>query len=294
MKPTLLVLAAGMGSRYGGLKQLDPMGPNDETLLDYSIRDAIQAGFTKVVFVIRQEFADEFHQKVGDRYKDDVEIAYAYQSLDDLPPGFSPPEDRVKPWGTAHAVRAAREVIADPFVAINADDYYGADAYQRIAQYILDGHIDAAGDMATVGYPISNTLSSHGAVNRGVCVVNNGMLQSVEEHKEVVQQDDEIKGRNLANEPVSLSPDTLVSLNFWAFAPAFFEVLETYFVGFLKARITEPKAECYIPSVVDELIHSGHGQCVVLPTTGEWFGVTYPEDKPEVQRRLCALASARA
>lgn len=289
MKATLLVLAAGMGSRYGGLKQLDPMGPNGETLLDYSIRDAIAAGFGKIVFVIRRDFDQAFREGIGQRHEDAIEIAYAYQALDDLPAGFTPPADRTKPWGTAHAIRAARNEIDTPFVAINADDYYGADAYQRIADYIHAGKISGMGDIAMVGYPIKNTLSPNGTVNRGVCVTENGLLRSVEEHTDIAESDGEISGRNLAGERVTLPPEALVSMNFWAFSPAFFDALEEHFTAFLQARLQEPKAECYIPSVVDALIYTGRARCEVLPTKGQWFGVTYPEDKPEVQQRLLTL-----
>lgn len=289
MQPTLLVLAAGMGSRYGGLKQLDPMGPAGETLLDYSIRDAIAAGFEKIVFVIRRDFAEAFRERIGARHAGTVEIDYAFQSLDDLPAGFTLPEGRTKPWGTAHAIRAARQVVNNPFVAINADDYYGADAYQRIVEYIRHGNIKDAADIAMVGYPIRNTLSPNGSVNRGVCTIRNGLLQSVEEHIDIRETSAGIHGKNLAGELVKLSPEALVSMNFWAFSTAFFDALETHFTAFLRDSIQEPKAECYIPSVVDSLIKRDGAQCEVLPTTGAWFGVTYPEDKPEVQRRLQVL-----
>lgn len=289
MKPTLLVLAAGMGSRYGGLKQLDPMGPKGETLLDYSIRDAIAAGFAKVVFVIRHDFADAFKQSIGARHAGAIEVAYAFQQLDDLPAGFTLPADRVKPWGTAHAIRAARNVIAEPFVAINADDYYGADAYPRIVKFIAEGHIASAANIAMVGYPIRNTLSPNGTVNRGVCAIEHGLLKTVEEHVNIAERDGVITGVNLRGETVPIADDALVSMNFWAFAPSFFGLLETHFTEFLQARINEPKAECYIPTVVDALINSGAAQCAVLPTTGQWFGVTYPEDKPDVQRRLASI-----
>ncbi|GHB99163.1 nucleotidyltransferase family protein [Cerasicoccus arenae] len=289
MKPTLLVLAAGMGSRYGGLKQLDQMGPQGETLLDYSLRDAHQAGFGKVVFVIRKDFADAFKTSVGARHADQIEVAYAFQELTDLPAGFTVPTDRIKPWGTAHAIRAARDVINEPFVAINADDYYGADAYQRIAQYLQSDTSSATTDIAMVGYPIHNTLSPHGSVNRGVCSLNGLYLQTVEEHTQISERKGVIRGNNLAGESVVIDPKTLVSMNFWAFPPSFFEPLEAYFTDFLRERGNELKSECYIPTVVDDMIKAGQTRCAVLPTTGEWFGVTYPEDKPLVQERLLAL-----
>ncbi len=278
-----------MGSRYGGLKQLDPMGPNGETLLDFSITDAIKAGFKKVVFVIRRDFADEFKANVGARHADKIEVEYAFQELTDLPAGFSVPDGRVKPWGTAHAIRAARDVVSDPFVAINADDYYGRDAYQRIVDFLTANPDLDASQCAMVGYPIRNTLSPHGSVNRGVCRIDNNLLQTVEEHVNISDSDGVIRGENLAGDVVEIPESALVSMNFWAFSEDFFEVLESHFTDFLKARGEEMKSECYIPTVVDERIQSGATRCVVLPTNGEWFGVTYPEDKPAVQKRLAAL-----
>lgn len=291
MKPTLLVLAAGMGSRYGGLKQLDPMGPKGETLLDYSVRDAIQAGFKKIVFVIRKDFADLFKEAVGAKYVNDIEIAYAFQELTDLPEGFEVPEERTKPWGTAHAVRAARTEVADPFVVINADDYYGADAYQRVMPFLNECDPKAAGQTAMVGYPILNTLSPHGTVNRGICRIQDSQLQTVEEHTEIKEESDgTITGLNLTSEQVQIERDCLVSMNFWAFTPAIFEVIESDFVAFLKEQGREMKSECYIPTVIDDLIRSGKAKCEVLPTNGDWFGVTYPADKERVQAKLKELA----
>lgn len=287
MKTTLLILAAGMGSRYGGLKQIDPMGPNGETLLDYSLRDARKAGFDKVVFVIRKDFEKVFREKVGARYEDMFEIEYAFQSLDDLPAGFSVPEGRTKPWGTAHAIRAARDCIDGPFVAINADDYYGADAYTRIHNHLTQMNPADAGDMCMVGYPLRNTLSKHGSVNRGICRLKGYLLESVEEHTGIGEDvEGTIQGDNLAGERIAIDGEALVSMNFWGFTPAFFQPLEAHFTAFLKDRGDEPKSECYIPTVVDDLIRAGQARCVVLPTTGAWFGVTYPEDKAFVQERL--------
>ncbi|WP_309382328.1 nucleotidyltransferase family protein [Cerasicoccus frondis] len=289
MKPTLLVLAAGMGSRYGGLKQLDPMGPNGETLLDYSITQAAKAGFKKVVFVIRRDFADAFKANVGDKHTDQLEVVYAFQELTDLPGGYKVPAGREKPWGTAHAIRAARQVVGDPFVAINADDYYGSDAYRRVIDFLTATPSLDASQCAMVGYPIVNTLSPHGTVNRGVCQLNVNLLKTVEEHTQIAQRDGVIRGKNLAGCEVTIPNDAPVSMNFWVFAPSFFEVLESHFISFLEAHGTELKSECYIPTVVDELIAKGQATCKVLPTTGEWFGVTYPEDKPAVQKRLANI-----
>ncbi|MBC2593348.1 NTP transferase domain-containing protein [Ruficoccus amylovorans] len=290
MKPTLLVLAAGMGSRYGGLKQLDPMGPNGETLLDYSLRDAAAAGFGKAVFVIRRDFAEAFRQGVGEKATALMEVEYAFQELGDLPAGYIVPEGRTKPWGTAHAIRAARAVVNDPFIAINADDYYGADAYARILAHLRTLDPAEAGELCMVGYPLKNTLSPHGSVNRGVCRLDGPFLQTVEEHTDIRQEDDgNVRGNNLAGERVEIPLDAPVSMNFWGFTPALFAVLEEHFCEFLQAHGGELKSECYIPTVVDDLIRAGRARCTVLPTSGEWFGVTYPADKPRVQERLLAL-----
>ncbi len=286
IKPTLLILAAGMGSRYGGLKQIEPMGPNGETLLDYSLRDALAAGFQKIVFVIREEFAAEFHEKVGSKFQTNSEINYVHQSLNDLPEGFSIPDGRTKPWGTAHAVWAAREAIQDPFVVVNADDYYGADAYQRILPFLEKCDLADAGETAMVAYPIRNTLSPHGSVNRGICRVEDRHLITVEEHTELKEVDGVIRGYNLKGEAVAIDSDTLVSMNFWAFTPALFPALQGHFEAFLQSRGGELKSECYIPSVIDTLIRSGKARCEVFATRGDWFGITHPEDKASVQAKL--------
>ena len=290
MQPTLLILAAGMGSRYGGLKQLDPMGPHGETVLDYSVYDAIQAGFGKVVFVIRQEFAEAFKRAVGDKFEGKIEVAYAFQELTDLPEGFSLPAGREKPWGTAHAVRAARDEIDTPFAVINADDFYGRDAFVQLAKY-FEHHSDAP-ELRTcmVGYKLSNTLSDHGTVNRGLCVVKDGALQTVEEHTEIASDEDAVVcGKNLNGKDVEIAENAIVSMNFWGFTPAIFASIEAQFIEFLEQRIHEPKSECYIPSVVDQLIRTGQTECAVLETSASWFGVTYPADKPYVQASIKAL-----
>ena len=290
MQPTLLILAAGMGSRYGGLKQLDPMGPNSETVLDYSVYDAIEAGFGKVVFVIRKDFFAAFKAAVGDKFKARIEVAYAFQELSDLPAGFAVPTGREKPWGTAHAVRAARNEIDTPFAVINADDFYGRDAYRQIADYFSRQADAPELRSCMVGYPLKNTLSEHGTVNRGICLVEAGSLKGVEEHTEIKQlADSGVAGLNLAGETVSIPEGAIVSMNFWGFTPALFTSLEAYFTDFLQARGQEMKSECYIPSVVDHLIQSEQTDCVVLQTEGTWFGVTYPEDKPVVQAKIQAL-----
>lgn len=284
MKPTLLVLAAGMGSRYGGLKQLDPMGPNGEVVLDYSVFDAIRAGFGKVVFIIRKDFADVFKEKVGSRFEGKIAVDYAYQSLDDLPEGFSVPEGREKPWGTTHALRAARNVVKEPFAVVNADDFYGSDAFVKAAKFLVESQDEASkAHYGMVGYSLDRTLSDHGDVNRGICKVNNGLLVSVEEYVKIEREaDGVVRGENLKGERLPVDAKGQVSMNFWLFTPSFMGLLEEYFVDFLSKRINEPKSECYIPTVVDALINADRADCAVLETTSSWFGVTYPDDKPAV------------
>ncbi|MGJ8671576.1 nucleotidyltransferase family protein [Rubritalea sp.] len=282
MKPTLLVLAAGMGSRYGGLKQMDPMGPNGETVLDYSVFDAIRAGFGKVVFIIRRDFAENFKAAIGDRFSDKIEVEYAYQELNDLPAGHTLPEGRVKPWGTTHAILAARDIVDTPFAVINADDFYGADAYQQFSRHFNSStEVNSDSDhYSMVGYPLKNTLSENGSVNRGICSDNDSLLDTVEEHLEIkIEEDGICRGENLAGKRVELSPDALVSMNFWGFPLSIMQDLECEFVKFLTERGTELKSECYIPTVVDTMIHQGKADCKILKTSGTWFGVTYPEDK---------------
>jgi len=291
MKPTLVVLAAGMGSRYGGLKQMDPMGPNGETVLDYSVFDAIRAGFGKVVFIIREDFAEAFKQGVGARFAGRIEVDYAFQKLDDIPAGFSVPEGREKPWGTSHAVRAARHVVREHFAVINADDFYGRDAYATAAKYFAGLPAGITDETAMIGYPLINTLSDHGHVNRGICEIDDqGDLTSVEEVLNIQREDDGVvRGTGIDGRRVEIADDSLVSMNFWAFGPDFFSSLEDAFISFLKASGDQLKSECYIPSVVDALIQSGKTECPVLRTTSHWFGVTYPEDKPHVVESIAKL-----
>lgn len=291
MKPTLLVLAAGMGSRYGGLKQMDPMGPNGETVLDYSVYDAIRAGFGKVVFIIREDFAEAFKQGVGARFADRIEVDYVFQKLDDLPEGFGIPEGRQKPWGTSHAVRAARHAVKEHFAVINADDFYGADAYQRAASFFSSLPEGVTNEMAMVGYPLENTLSDHGHVNRGICKIDEqGFLTNVEEYLNIEREDDgHVRGNALDGKRHVVPAGSLVSMNFWAFGPDFFGQLEEAFTRFMMESGDQLKSECYIPTVVDHLIHGGHSQCPVLKTTSQWFGVTYPDDKPFVVESIAKL-----
>lgn len=279
-----------MGSRYGGLKQMDPMGPNGETILDYSVFDAIRAGFGKVVFVIREDFAEAFREGVGSRFSDRIEIDYAFQKLDDLPEGFAVPADREKPWGTAHAVRAARNVINEPFAVVNADDFYGANAYQTAADFLNTLSNDST-DYSIVGYYLKNTLSDHGGVNRGICTANDqGLLTNVEEVIDINRQPHGVvAGTGLDGTSREVAEDAIVSMNFWCFSPAYFTQTEEHFSAFLAEHLNTPKSECYIPTVVDDFVEKGQATCKVLPTTSNWFGVTYPDDKPRVVESVAAL-----
>ena len=295
MKPTLLVLAAGMGSRYGGLKQMDPMGPNGETVLDYSVYDAIRAGFGRVVFIIREDFAEAFRQGVGARFADRIQVDYAFQKLDDVPEGFSIPATRTKPWGTAHAVRAARDLINEPFAVINADDFYGADAYVKAAEFLKNPRLgNTKAHYAMVGYPLINTLSDHGDVNRGICTRDdNGLLSTVEEYVKIEREaDGVVRGNSLDGSRREVCENSPVSMNFWLFSRDFYDHLEVEFAHFIKESGQLEKSENYIPTVVDALIRGGKADCSVLDTTSHWFGVTYPDDKPHVVESIRKLIAA--
>ncbi len=283
---TLLVLAAGMGSRYGGLKQLDPMGPNGETILDYSVYDAIRAGFDKVVFIIRKSFASEFEERANALYGGKIQIGYCYQEVDNIPAGFDCPAEREKPWGTAHAIWVAKQSVNDPFAVINADDYYGPEGFKTAFDY-LSQQTNESSDYGMVAYQLANTLSDHGGVNRGVVKHNGGLLEDVHEVLKIERQkDDSISGVDDDQVEFALQDDTLVSMNFFLFTPSLFGHLDTFLEEFFTARLTEDKSESYIPAVVDELIKSGQATCAVKHSTDQWFGVTYPDDKPIVQAAI--------
>ena len=295
MKPTLLVLAAGMGSRYGGLKQIDPMGPHGETVLDYSVYDAIRAGFGRVVFIIREDFAEAFQQGVGGRFADRIQVDYAFQKLDDLPADFKLPSSRVKPWGTAHAVRAARHLVTEPFAVINADDFYGSDAYLRAAAFLASAPSETEkAHYAMIGYPLINTLSDHGDVNRGICTRStDGLLTSVEEYVKIQRDPDGVvRGDALDGTRKPVSEASPVSMNFWAFTPGFMDHLEAEFADFIKNYGHLEKSENYIPTVVDALIRAGKADCTVLQTSSHWFGVTYPADKQHVVASISKLIAS--
>lgn len=287
---TLLVLAAGMGSRYGGLKQLDSVGPNGETVIDYSVFDAIRAGFNKVVFIIREDFKEEFKLSIGEKFQDRIEVEYAFQKLDELPPGYTIPNDRTKPWGTGHAILSAMQNVRDPFAVINADDFYGQLAYQKIYNYLSEPPVDALpAKYCMVGYPLKNTLSEHGSVSRGICSVSeDDKLNSVRELTHIVKKHSEIFNE-VNGEKESLTGDEVVSMNMWGFSPHVFIQLERLFSEFLKENLNVLSSEFYIPFAVDNLIQSGTATVEVLETTEKWFGVTYQEDKVQVQKAILSL-----
>ena len=295
-KPTLLVLAAGMGSRYGGLKQLDPMGPNGETLLDYSVFDALRGGFGSVTFVIRRDFEEIFRNQIGKRYEGRTEVRYVFQQLDMLPDGFSVPEGREKPWGTTHAIWCARDAVKEPFAAINADDYYGSEAYATLAKFLGEAPVDSQpASFAMVGYKLSNTLSEHGTVSRGVCKAGpDGLLEHIVEATKI----EKIPGGGQQVEPdgsVTLfTGEEPVSMNFWGFMPSIFPMLEEELVGFLGENANSPKAESLIPNTVGRLIEKKLATLKVLTSDSTWFGVTYREDKPIVMESLRKLIAAGA
>ena len=288
MKPTLLILAAGMGSRFGGLKQVEPVGPNGEAIIDYTIFDAIRAGFGKVVFVIRESFADAFKEKFEAKLSGKIDVEYVFQELDNLPEGFSLPEGREKPWGTAHAILVAKNVINEPFCAINADDFYGEGAYRIMADFLNNSVQEQTFSM--IGYQLKNTLSEHGSVSRGMCTVNenDNLIKIVETHNIFKKEGAAVTTAEDGSE-TPLTGNERVSMNFWGFHPSIFKTLESKFVQFLKTEIDKPKSEMYIPSVVFEMIEDNEAEVKVLKANSPWFGVTYKEDKPIVVNKINAL-----
>ncbi len=290
MKPTLLILAAGMGSRFGGLKQVEPVGPNGETILEYSVYDAIRAGFGKVVFVIRESFAESFKTSFESKLAGKIKIEYVYQETNMLPEGFQMPEGREKPWGTGHAVLMAKDAINEPFAVINADDFYGAEAYQVIAKYLTKSITPEK--YAMVGYRLNNTLSEFGSVSRGICVTdeNNQLTKITETHK-IRPEGSQILCESEEKETVELKGDETVSMNFWGFHQSIFKNIENQFVDFLTHHINEPKSEFYIPFVVFEMIKTGLISVEVLHADSPWFGVTYKEDKPYVIDQITNLTN---
>jgi len=294
MKPTLVVMAAGMGSRYGGLKQIDPMGPSGETILDYSVFDALRAGFGKVVFIIRPDFEEAFRTGVGSKFADRIAVDYAFQTLDKLPDGFSVPEGREKPWGTTHAILCVRDVVREPFAVINADDFYGRSSFAVLHDYLSSLPHDS-NEYSMVGFTLKNTLSEHGTVTRGVCKTDaHGFLTEIEEMTKIGSGP---SGVSNTKEDGTVSPLTglePVSMNMWGFSPHLFDQLGGLFEEFLTAHGAELKGECYIPLSVGELVRRKQASCKVLPTDSTWFGVTYREDKPVVQASIASLTNSGA
>jgi len=280
---TLLIMAAGMGSRYGGLKQLDAIGPSGETIIDYSVYDAIKAGFTKVVFIIRKDFEQEFKSKITDKYEGQIQVEFAFQDLNDLPDEFTCPEGREKPWGTGHAIFSARNVINEPFIAINGDDFYGRESFKVVAEYYRKG----ANSFSMVAFKLDKTLSSFGGVTRGLCTVNDEKLNTVIETADLEKTDYGVS----SNRDIELDGTEPVSMNVWGFTPILFKYLDEKFVEFLSENGTEMKSEYLIPSVVNELIQSGQETVHVLRSGATWFGVTYKEDKPFVEGEIEKLVN---
>jgi NDP-sugar pyrophosphorylase family protein len=289
METTLLVLAAGMGSRYGGLKQMDPVGPSGETLLDYSVFDAVRSGFSRVVFVIRREFEEDFREKIGSRFEDRIDVGYVFQQLNDLPDGFSVPEGRQKPWGTGHAIWCARSAVDSAFLAINADDFYGSGAIADVRHFLSAQALESA-RYCMAGYPLAATLSPSGHVSRGVCEVSGqGELVHIKEFTQIESTPLEIVNQE---DGTRFSGQERVSLNCWGFTPAVFAGLEELFSAFLAKHGTGEKSEFYIPDAVANLIQTGKANVSVLPVASQWFGVTYREDRPLVVSALSALVKS--
>lgn len=289
-KPTLLVLAAGMGSRYGGLKQIDPVGPGGETIIDYSVYDALRGGFGKLVFVIRRDLEASFKEIVGSRFERRLPVEYVFQELDKLPPGFSVPPARSKPWGTGHAILMAEEVIREPFAVINADDFYGADSYKTLAMHLNPG----ARDYALVGFTLKNTLSEHGSVARGLCrTTPDGFLESVTELTRIEPDGAGAKYTDPAGKVHPLTGQETVSMNMWGFQPTLFAHLRREFEVFLKQHLNDPKAEFFIPTVVNTLVNNQLERLKVLRSSASWFGVTYREDRPRVMESVRHLVAEK-
>jgi len=292
MKPTLFVLAAGMGSRYGGLKQLDGLGPNGETIMDYSIFDAIRGGFGKIVFVIRKDFEKDFRDKIISKYLDKVPVELVFQAIDDLPKGFVCPEDRTKPWGTNHAVLMGKDVIKEPFAVINADDFYGRDSFAVLGKWLSE-QVAQKNNYCMVGYRVGNTLSESGTVARGVCSTNaEGNLTDVVERTEIMRVEGPVCYKDEEGKWVAIEDNTPVSMNMWGFTPDYFEYSEEFFKEFLKEHLNTPKSEFFIPLMVNKLINEGTATVKVLDTTAKWFGVTYAADRADVVAKIQKLVDA--
>lgn len=294
-KTALVIMAAGIGSRFGkGIKQLAPVGPKGEIIMDYSIHDALEAGFNKVVFIIRKDLEDEFKRVIGDRISKITEVAYAFQEIDDLPGDFRKPADRTKPWGTGHAVLAAKKVLSEPFAVINADDYYGKEAYVKVHDYLVQDHPqDGPMHICMAGFRLGNTLSDNGSVTRGVCHIEDGKLVGVTETHNIFKTADGAETRNDDGTAEALDTKSLVSMNMWGLTPDFMEILEKGFSEFLSGLAPEDtKKEYLLPELVDHLIKNKSAEVDVLETKDTWFGVTYQEDKETVMRAFKNLTEA--
>jgi UTP-glucose-1-phosphate uridylyltransferase len=291
MKPTLLILAAGMGSRYGGLKQVDPVGPNGESIIDYSIFDAIRAGYGKVVFVIRESFADAFKESFNSKLAGKIEVEYVFQEIDNVPEGIEISDERTKPWGTGHAVLVAKNIIKEPFVVINADDFYGPSAYQMIADYMNEAYVNEPHpNFCMVGYKLKYTLSENGYVSRGVCETDEqSFLKTVVERTSIERINNKIITKLNDGSDMELTGDEDVSMNIWGFTPSYFDFLEEAFGKFILENSANPKAEFYIPTVVNDLIEGDKINMKVLESKDKWFGVTYKEDKDDAVRNIAKL-----
>lgn len=295
MKPTLILLAAGMGSRYGGLKQLDGLGPNGETIMDYSIYDAIQAGFGKIVFIIRKDFEEEFRTKVLSKYEGHIPTEVVFQSIDALPEGFTVPEGRTKPWGTNHAVLMAKDVVKEPFCVINCDDFYNRDAFMVMGKFLADLPEGCKNKYSMVGFRVGNTLSENGTVARGVCSTDaENHLTTVVERTEIERHNGPICFKDENGEWVELNENTPVSMNVWGFTPDYFDYSDAYFKEWLASEgvMQNPKSEYFIPLMVNKLINEGTATVEVLDTTSKWFGVTYAADRPSVVEKIQSLVDA--
>lgn len=286
MKPTLIVLAAGMGSRYGKLKQLDPVGPSGEVILDYSVYDAIRAGFGKVVFVIRKEIEKEFKEAIGPKFRDSIQVEYVFQELENLPDGFEVPEGRVKPWGTSHAVMMAKDIIKEPFAIINADDFYGAESFKIMADHLSGLGVDESDNYFMVGYPLNKTLSDFGSVSRGVSEVDeDGFLKNITERTHIEKTSFGARYKD-GEDFKDLTGNEIVSMNFFGFTPSYFIYSENMFKIFLEENKENLKAEFFVPFVVNKLVDDKKVKLKVLSSDTEWFGITYLEDKPFVEKKI--------
>ena len=288
MKPVLVVLAAGMGSRYGGLKQIDPVGPSNEIIIDYSIYDALKAGFDKVVFIIRKDIEAAFRENIGSRFENLIKVEYAYQELDSLPTGFRVPKGRTKPWGTGHALLAAKDIVKEPFAVINSDDFYGREGFKNIAEYLMsDKNNDF--DYCMSGFILKNTLSENGTVSRGICNTDEkNNLKTVVEMTDIERRDDYVVCSDNGNIH-RMSGNEYVSLNMWGMHSSVFKYLDEMFVKFLEESITGLKSEFYLPFVIDEMIKTDQARVKVLETADQWFGITYKNDKPDVIGKISKL-----